>query len=68
MPISPTEYERATAIVTHATLKVSIDRAYPELDSSDRDAMFISIIDRLARMRGFTIRREFMLVDEESDA
>jgi hypothetical protein len=67
MPISPSEYERATAIAMHATLKVSLDRAYPELTSSERDAMFMGVIERLARMRGFAIRREFTLTTEESD-
>lgn len=65
MPIDPTEYERLTAIVTHTTLSVSIQRAYPELSIEDRDAMFIAVVDRLARMRGWAVRPEH--VDAEDD-
>jgi hypothetical protein len=67
MPITPTEYERATAIVTHATLKVSIDRSYPELSPEDRDALIVGVIDRMARMRGWAIRREFVLSEDEGE-
>lgn len=67
MPIDPTEYERLTAIVTHTTLSVSIQRAYPELSLEDRDAMFIGVIDRLARMRGCAVKREWMLSEEQDE-
>lgn len=63
--MDPTEYERVTAIVTHATLMISIQRAYPKLTIEDRDAMVIGIIDRLARMRGWAVRREFFETENE---
>lgn len=64
MPIDPNEYERATAIVTHATMQLSIERAYPNLSQEDHDAMFIAVLDRMARMRGWVIRREFAEAEE----
>lgn len=56
MPASKDEYERVTAIVTHATISRSLETAWPDLSNEDRDAMFVAIIERLARMRGFSIR------------
>lgn len=65
MEINPTEYERATAIVVHATIKRSIENAYPNLSTDDCDAMFIGILDRLARLRGWAIRREYVDAEDE---
>lgn len=59
MPIDPTEYERATAIITHATLTRTVANAYPHFSMEEFDAMIVGILDRMARMRGWAIRREY---------
>lgn len=64
---NPNDYERATAIIVHATIKKSLEYAYPAMSIEEHDAMFVGIVDRLARMRGYGVRRERMDIDE-SDA
>lgn len=64
MPLDPTEYERATAIVTHATIARSLAISFPKMSDEDRDMMFVAIIDRMAQMRGWRIKREFADVEE----
>lgn len=63
--LDPTEYERATAIVTHTTITRSLEISFPAMSDEDRDAMIIAIIDRLARMRGWAIRREYVDAEDE---
>lgn len=63
--LDPNEYERATAIVTHATISRSLEVSFPTMSDEDRDAMIIAIIDRLARMRGWAIRREYVDAEDE---
>jgi hypothetical protein len=65
LKLSQDEYERATALITHATLKLSIERSFPELSKSDQDAVFIGVIARLAHSRGFSIHRVFVHHDED---
>jgi hypothetical protein len=67
MPISQDEYERISAIVTHATLTKSVEMAWPNMPPSEQDALIVGVIDRLARMRGWAVRREFLLDDEEGE-
>jgi hypothetical protein len=65
MPISQDEYERISAIVTHATLTKSVEMAWPNMPPSEQDALIVGVIDRLARMRGWAVRREFVLNEDE---
>lgn len=60
----PNDYERATAIITHTTLSVSVSRTYPEYTMRERNALIVGVIDRLARMRGYAIRREYVDVED----
>lgn len=60
---SPNEFERKIAIIVHTTINRNIEAAFPTISSEDRDALFVGIIDRLARMRGWTIRHWYS--DEE---
>jgi hypothetical protein len=62
--ISQNEYEIASAILSHATLTKSVEMAYPNMPPSEQDALIVGIIDRMARMRGWMVRREFVLEDE----
>ena len=64
MTFSQDDYARATAIITHAVLTKGIEASYPSLSPREQDEMFITVIDRLARMRGWAIRRESVLIDE----
>jgi hypothetical protein len=64
--VQPIDYARATAIITSATLKMSIEHSWPHLQEEDREAMFIDILDRMARIRGWSLRREPVMADEEA--
>lgn len=57
-PIKPDDYAQATALVTHATIKRSLESTFPKLTSAEHDQMFLTIIDRIARMRGYIHRYE----------
>jgi hypothetical protein len=65
MPITQDDYERITAIVSHATLTKSVEYAWPNMPPSEQDALIVGVIDRMARMRGWTVRREFVRSEEE---
>jgi hypothetical protein len=65
--MDPTEYEKLTAIVTHATITKSVASSFPHLTLEEIDAMFIGVVDRLARMRGWSIRPERRLRDDDDD-
>jgi hypothetical protein len=65
MPISQDEYEKITAIVSHATLTKSVEYAWPNMPPSEQDAIIVGIIDRMARLRGWSVRREFLMSEEE---
>lgn len=67
MPLDPTEYERATAIISHATITRSLQIAFPSMSTEDRDMMFVAIIDRMARMRGWKIQRERILDEVDGE-
>jgi hypothetical protein len=56
--LDPTDYTRASALVLHATLIKSIEASYPELTIEAQNAMVIDILDRAARMRGWSLRPE----------
>jgi hypothetical protein len=60
-----TDYIRATAIITQATIQRSLETSWPELGQKERDQLLIEVIDRIARMRGWSVKREF--VDSEGD-
>lgn len=50
--LSPDDYVRTTAIVTHATIKRTLEGAFPELSITQHDELFISVIEEIARLRG----------------
>jgi hypothetical protein len=61
------QYEQISAIVSHAALTKSVEMAYPDMPPSEQDALIVGIIDRMARMRGWSVRREFVLAHEEEE-
>jgi hypothetical protein len=65
--ISQDQYERISAIISHATLTKSVEMAYPNMPPSEQDALIVGVIDRMARMRGWSVRREFVLEHEEGE-
>jgi hypothetical protein len=65
MPVTQDQYEQITAIVTNVTLIKSVEYAWPDMPPGERDALVIGVIDRMARMRGWAVRREFVLSEEE---
>jgi hypothetical protein len=67
MPIDQNEYEKISAILTSAMLTKSVEYAYPEMPPSEQDALVIGVIDRMARMRGWIVRREFVMSEEEGE-
>jgi hypothetical protein len=68
-PLSPENYIRVTAIITHATLKRTIETAYPDLSPMHQDEMMIDVIGRIARMRGWSLKThpDQVSADGESD-
>lgn len=64
--MQPIDYAKATAIITSATIQMSLQRSWSHLQEEDREAMFIDILDRMARMRGWSVRREPVMADEEA--
>jgi hypothetical protein len=58
------EYERMTAAVTHAVIQRCITCVFPELQPSDHIAMIVNVIDRLARMYGWSIKREYAMNED----
>lgn len=67
MPIDQNEYERISAIITNATLTKSVEYAYPKMPPSEQDALIVGVIDRVARMRGWAVRREHILSEDEGE-
>jgi hypothetical protein len=65
MPVDPQVYEKTTAIALHLMIKVSLKRSYPNLSVAEHNEMFINIIDQMARMRGWAIRRERSMAEED---
>jgi hypothetical protein len=65
--INVNKYERISAIISHATLTKSVEMAYPDMPPSEQDALIVGVIDRMARMRGWAVRREFVLEHEEEE-
>jgi hypothetical protein len=59
-----TDYIRATAIITQATIQRSLKASWPELSQEERDQLLIEVLDRIARMRGWSIKREFVNSEE----
>jgi hypothetical protein len=58
--ISQDDYERISAIVSHAALTKSVEQAYPNMPPSEQDALVVGVIDRMARLRGWSVKREFL--------
>jgi hypothetical protein len=50
------DFEAAAATTLAAMLKTSIRRVFPSLSRCDRDAVFISVLDRMARTYGFAVK------------
>ena len=50
------DFESATAIVLAAMLNTSIRRIFPNIEARDRDAIFLSVLDRMARPHGFSVK------------
>ena len=58
-------YTRITAIVNHAAIKMAIEKTFPEASNEEQDNMILLVIERMARMRGYAIRREFSCAEED---
>jgi hypothetical protein len=56
-PMEPTEYIKYTADVTSVIIKRSIENAYPKMPPKRRDDLVVGVIERLARMHDYTLRR-----------
>jgi alkylhydroperoxidase family enzyme len=67
MPGDRVDYERGMALRAQAALQAEIDRAWPELSSVEREALFLAVVDRLACLHGFAVRRAFRIDEDEDD-
>ena len=65
--LSPENYARVSSIITHATIKATVDTTFPDLSQQERGEVIIDIIGRLARMRGYELRcvHAYATTDEE---
>jgi hypothetical protein len=61
------EYVRLTAITLAVQLRTAISGRYPQLTPEELQQMILEVIDGLARIHGFAIRREVCSDDEDSD-
>jgi hypothetical protein len=64
--VQPSDYVKAAAIVTNVSIKMSIRFSWPHLEEKDREVMLIDVIDRMARLHGWSLRREPVLAEEDS--
>jgi hypothetical protein len=64
MPLHPRDYARASALITHATLIKSVEASYPTLTIAEQNEILVDILDRIARMRGWSLRREVAGAEE----
>lgn len=51
------DYARLSALVTHAVLIKGIEHSYPALSLDEQNAIIVDILDRVARMQGWELRR-----------
>lgn len=58
------EFERLQAIISHTVLSMCVHRSYPSLSLEETDALIVGIIDRMARLRGWSLRRERVPLEE----
>jgi hypothetical protein len=57
--ITPEQYERMIATVSYGAIRISVERAYPELTEKRQSEIMIAVIDRMARLHGrFGVRCE----------
>lgn len=61
----PNEVETKTAVAVHAIIARSIETAFPTMSIEDHDALFVAIIARLARMRGWNLRPEYAEAEDK---
>jgi hypothetical protein len=64
MLVHPRDYARASALTTHEILIRSIEASYPTLTIAEQNEILIDILDRIARMRGWSLRREVVETEE----
>jgi hypothetical protein len=65
MEISEDEYARNMAIVAYAILDKSVEVAFPRIKPNEKGVLLIDIVDRMARIQGFAVRRAFIEADDE---
>ena len=65
--LNPENYARVSSIITHSTIKATVDFTFPDLTKRERDEVIIDIIARMARMRGYELRcvHAYATADEE---
>lgn len=61
------EYSRMVAVTIHEALRIQIGNRYPEITTDELDRITLDIIDRLARLRGYGVRRECNPQSDEDD-
>jgi hypothetical protein len=66
-PMEPSEYEKETAAVTSTIIRRSIEIAYPKFSPKRREDMIIGVIDRLAHMHGWAIRRIYVRAEDDGE-
>jgi hypothetical protein len=64
-PLNVLDYTQWSALITNSVLIRSIETSYPSMTMTDQDQLIIDILDRIARIHGWSVRREPTM--EETD-
>jgi hypothetical protein len=62
--LSPENYARVTAIVTRATLIISLEKSFPMSTPEEREQILIDVLSQIAHRCGYELRR---FIFEEAD-
>jgi hypothetical protein len=53
--------------MAHGVITLMIKELYPELDQIGRDRLFVEVLERLARRRGWAIRPDFFETEDAGE-
>lgn len=56
MPVKRDVYTCKIAIIIHAVIKVTLEHEFPDLSIAEHDELFINVLDRLASLRGRSLK------------
>jgi hypothetical protein len=57
-PMNSADYVHWSSLITNSVLIKSIEANYPTLTIAEQDALLIEVLDRIARIHGWSLKRE----------